>query len=539
MIGIIIKYFIFEIVSYLLNKINIISQFEIESEMSKTKLNINPNSDKDFITKCNIEESKTFPKFLKEIYFENFRHISDLRIKFTKPITVLTGNNRIGKSTILIAIACSHTDFKKRNPTNGKLERFTWGDMMRFTKYDSQKIDWTYTIDYKNGEKTEKKKGQRKALTHKWNGIAKKESQIKKRSVIFLDIDRINPIRNTSSSVYLKARNSALIDISIANKEKIFYYLSYILEEEIHVDKILQVHDKDVYRYKNTNEYSSYNSASGEDVLTRMIIDIVEAEKYSLILIDEIEIGLHPKIQRRLIEVLFYISRIEEKQFIITTHSPTILNAFDIKGRIFLEKMNDGKIKNIQEISINAALTKMDVLSYPLINLYCEDLISKKIIEKVISIVQKNHEIKNFAALINIIVSNGADKAYENFIVDKRTYELKKIRTGYACILDGDMEKETSKYPPDEYLFFLFDDAPEKFMVKSFLNKYPDIILTYHLKDSNAHILFTKMVELSYAATEDDAFEKCWEEVSLSYQDEINKLEKFLIEVCAHFSPDL
>ena len=42
------------------------------------------------------------------------------------------------------------------------------------------------------------------------------------------------------------------------------------------------------------------------------------ANEKSLILIDEIEMGLHPKVQRRLMDVIRDISRNEKKQFIIT-----------------------------------------------------------------------------------------------------------------------------------------------------------------------------------------------------------------------------
>ena len=39
-----------------------------------------------------------------------------------------------------------------------------------------------------------------------------------------------------------------------------------------------------------------------------MLLDIVEAPNNSLILIEEIEEGLHPKIQRRLMDVVFHES---------------------------------------------------------------------------------------------------------------------------------------------------------------------------------------------------------------------------------------
>ncbi|MBD8387427.1 AAA family ATPase [Dysgonomonas sp. BGC7] len=508
---------------------------------------INPNSDRQYIDTLNIEEVSNFPKYLKSIELRPFRHILDLKIDFIHPISILTGSNRIGKSTILIAIACSHFRFDKRNPSNGKLERFTWGSIMRFTKYDKQLSDWSYWLEYRIGTKIEKKRGQRKAATNKWNGIAKKESQIKDRQVIFIDLDRISPIRNSAQHLYTLAKQAPLSDISITNKQKVFDYLSYILEENFEINKIVQFTDKDVFRYKNSNEYSSYNSASGEDVLTRILIDVVEADRNALILIDEIEIGLHPKIQRRLVDILYFIARTEHKQFVISTHSPTIISAFNRKSRIFIERQSNGILKSISEISINAAFTKMDSRSYPLINLYCEDDISESIIKRAIVEIQNIKNISNFGEFINIIVSGSADKTHTNFIVDKRTYDARKIKTGYACVLDGDMKNKKDSnsnplYPTDALLFFIFSDrAPEKFLLEKFLINNANSTLKYHLENTNPHALFNKMVECSVAVDRNNAFDLCWAAFLQTTEgvQYFNELQLFLQNICSHFSPDL
>jgi predicted ATPase len=509
--------------------------------------NINPNSDRNYIDRLDIENERNFPKFLKGIKFAPFRHITELEIDFTHPITVLTGNNRIGKSTILIAISCSHFKFNKRNPSNGNFERFTWGSIMRFTQYDKQLIDWTYWIKYKQGQRDIEKRGQRKALTKKWNGVAKKESQIHDRQVIFVDLDRIAPVRNSTFRLFQLARQAELSEISQHKKEKVFSYISYILEERFEVKKIVQFIDKDVFQYINSNEYSSYNSASGEDVLTRLLIDIVEADRNSLILIDEIEIGLHPKIQRRLVDIIYHVARHEHKQFIITSHSPTIIGSFNEKSRVFLERNQNGYIKSIPHISVNAAFTKMDSRSYPLVNLYCEDDVSKKIIKKAIYEIQSSKGILNFGELINIIESGSSSDTYMNFKVDKRTFSNKKIRSGYACILDGDMRSETNSsgdlnYPPDDQLFFLFGDAsPESYLLETYLNNKPNPTLEYHIQETNAHALFDKMVECSIAIDKNNAFDVCWQEFVSTPNCLIlyEELKEFLINSCMKFSPTL
>ena len=330
---------------------------------------MNINSDSAFLKNIDISKEKQFPIFLKDLKFEPFRHISSLHLKFETPISIISGTNRSGKSTVLMALACSHFNFKKRNPKNGILERHTWSSLMKFTNHDIQSTDWTYYITYKTGAKTERKRGQRKKVTKKWNGIGKKETQFKMRQVVFIDLDRIVPARFYGTTIFIKSKRALIQDISNDKVAEIEKYISYILEENFKIKKLAQHLDKEVFKYQNTNQYSSYNAASGEEVLTRIIIDVVEAPKNSLLLIDEIEMGLHPKVQRRLVDVIRNICRNESKQFIITTHSSTILDSVDSISRIFIEKNPSNKYKAIQDISVNAALSKMESKSFPLIDI--------------------------------------------------------------------------------------------------------------------------------------------------------------------------
>jgi predicted ATP-dependent endonuclease of OLD family len=303
---------------------------------------INPNSDRDFIDRTDLNIANVFPKFIRQITPSPFRHIPDLQLEFISPISVITGTNRSGKSTILMAIACSHFDFQKRNSTNGKLERKTWSSLMKFTAEDKQNEDWNYSLLYKTGDADELRFGQRKFATKKWNGVGKKEGQIRGRQVIFIDLDRILPPRNFSERVFrvakLKSSGSFLKEIQT--------HLSYVLEEDFKLSKVAEYLDKDIFNYRNAYQYSSYNAASGEEVLVRIIADSIGAERNSLILIDEIELGLHPKVQRRLMDVIYSIAREGNKQFIVTTHSSTILNSVEPASRIFIEKNNNGTYKS-------------------------------------------------------------------------------------------------------------------------------------------------------------------------------------------------
>jgi predicted ATPase len=499
---------------------------------------MNPNSAKQYIDEIDLGTALNFPKFITEIELSPFRHIPALTVQFNHPISVIAGTNRSGKSTILMALACSHYNFNKRNIRNGALERQTWSSIMQFTNQDKQSEDWTYYITYKQGTKTERKKGQRKSSTKKWNGIGKKESQFKDRDVIFLDLDRVLPARHFGKVIFNKSQNATASDIS-SNNTLIQDYLSYVLEEAFELKRLATHIDKDILKYSNSKEYSSYNAAAGEEVLAKMIFDIVEAPKNSLILIDEIEVGLHPKIQRRLIDVLYHIAKKDSKQFILTSHSPAILSSLPDKARIFIEKTHDSNYKAIQNISVNAALSKMDSKSYPLVDLYCEDEWAKKIIQKAISDIQITQSLNNFSDLINIIISGSADNTYNFFQYHKDTYPHKKIKTGFACVLDGDQRNSIGE---DECLHFIYsNDSPEKFLVSSYIKSNPNIAMKYHLSKSNVHCLFDKMIECSIGTTHDEVFDLCWNHfISTVYGEKyFSELKGFIKNMAIRYSPDL
>lgn len=510
-------------------------------------MNINSNSD--FFSNINIDDHTLYPFFLKNIEFERFRHIPYLNLDFQHPISVISGTNRSGKTTVLMALACSHVKFMRRNPTNGSLERNTWSSLMKFTNHDKQVQDWTYHITYRTGTKLlPPKRGQRKAVTNKWNGIGKKETQFSFRSVVYIDLDRVLPARFFNAKVFNQAKTSIIENLEPTKKTKLEKYLSYVLEQNFNVDAVTSVNDKDVFRYTNsTFEYSSFNTATGEDVLTKIILDIIEAEPKSLILIDEIEMGLHPKIQRRLMDVIRDLSKTEQKQFIITSHSSTILDSVTPQSRIFIEKSYQNEYKSINCISVSAALTKMDAKAFPLIDLYCEDDLAKDIIRKGIKYCEQQNNLQNISQLINILPVGSHDKVYNFFKNHEHIYPIKNIKTGYGCVLDGDTRtmlnnRRQPLYLAEENLHFIYsNESPEKFLTRLYLSIHPNDAIEYYLDNENNHYFFEAIKQNSDFDSKGDIFNYCWEEFikTTNGQAYLNELSAFIFMLYQKFSIEL
>lgn len=504
--------------------------------MAEESRKINPKRDKDKIDNLDLSNEHNFPILLKKIRFDNFKQIDNLEIHFLHPISIIAGVNRTGKTTVLMAIACSHLKFMKKNIKNGNLERHTWSSLMKSTNKDEQTKDWNYSITYKMGKKEITRSGKRKQTTRKWSGIGKKESQFKEPEVRYLDLSRLLPARNFGDAILSRIAVGSSNTVSTLVKG----YLSYIFEEEFYIDKQFSYQDKDIFGYNSShNSYSSYNAAAGEEVLTKILTDIIDAPEKSLILIDEIDAGLHPKIQRKLMEVIYYIAETKKSQFIITSHSPSILSCVPPKARIFIEKNRNQHFSCSQNISVNAAMSKMDSCIYPLFDIYCEDAISKKIIQKLLNDFGQEFD----ARVINIIDCGSCQDTYKSYLSYKETYCKRKVKSGYVCILDADKKNE-KPYCDDQDIHFLFGDIttknPESFLVEKYLEYNPNPNMSYHLENSNNHILFSKMQEFGIASNEEEAFLICWSsfESSNYYPEYLTVLKEFIFSKIEYFTKE-
>jgi predicted ATPase len=508
---------------------------------------VNPNRERakvnDYKNLSLPDKAIKYPRFFNSIRFDHFRHISNVELKFVNPITVISGSNCSGKTTTLMAIACSHYHFMRRNVVNGTWERTRWGDLMRFTSHDVQLVDWTYYVTYRDGVfHSPEKRGQHKT-TGKWNGVAKKEGQIgtpasdpNGRKVYLIDLNRIIPGRHLSRNNYLKARGASATDIS--NKRLVNAYVSYIFERTYQVKSLFSAADSQLFAYIGGDCYSSFNTASGEDVVLAMLTDIVNAEENSLVLIDEIEMGLHPKLQRRLMDVLFRISRIQKKQFIITTHSYAILDSVLPESRLYIDNCN-GVFRVIDNVPTKEVLTRMDSERFPVLSVYVEDYVSKRIVMEAVK--QLNSANAGLARLLTVVEIGAADKTYLYFKKRREVGPTDHFERRAVCILDGDMRAQTNrdgsyKYPPDSDLFFHFSNMPpEMMLVKKYLVNHPNPSLQYHVGiDGNAHILFEKMRELGIAVSKEDALEMCLPEYLNSVDGGLHfeQLKSFIQQKC-------
>jgi len=485
--------------------------------------------------------------FLRRLKINLFRHISNLDISFEHPITVIAGTNKIGKTSILLLIACSFEKFLRVDSTSpaGNLREHNWRDVLTFTSHETTAKDYSYELEWRVGKDNRKGEGKRLASSRAWSGLGKKSkdtsrinAKIRDREVRLIDLERVLPGRSFSNALYRKA-NLAVAARLDSEIEQAFSYIFEVQDVNLHE---LGCHiNKSCYLISHTGEtYSSYNAASGEEAVICLLKDIISSPKNSLILIDEVEAGFHPSVQRRLADIIQYISWRDKKQFIITTHSPTFLSAFPSKSRRFIEKANDD-YRVISCISHQAARSKMDAIGYPLLYLYCEDDLAKYLISKVLNKISNKHPY--FHRLVDIIESGPIDQVKNDYERHKRNFPLYRSPVGYCAVFDGDYKDhpQYSNYFNNtaERTVFLYPyDAPEKFLIRAYLAAHPNSELSSALQHSDHHSLFQQMVNLGCATDKSDARSLCYAafEASPEYTKHEEDLMEFLIRIVSEYS---
>lgn len=155
----------------------------------------------------------SFLEYLYRIEIDDFRHIQNLTVEFQHPVTVISGSNKIGKTSLLLLIACSHVHFKKYDATKPETELrdHQWKDVLSFTNHETVNNNYVYRLFWRKGNDNRQGEGKRSARSKAWTGLAKFSSdlsrmnaKIRDKEVRLIDLDRVLPARNFSNSLFRK-----------------------------------------------------------------------------------------------------------------------------------------------------------------------------------------------------------------------------------------------------------------------------------------------------------------------------------------------
>lgn len=313
------------------------------------------------------------------------RGLSALDISFEYPITAIAGKNGAGKSTILALGCCAfHNAATGFRLPKRKNSYYTFSDffIQHSSEVSPQGLSITYWIAYDNWKKAPvvpdgvgiAPQVRRKIKGGKWNDY---DTRVP-RTVVFLGIERIVPHSERSQS---RSYSRVFKETKPKGWElKVMAAVGFVLGKT-YDDFRYHAYSKyslPIVRCGDTI-YSGFNMGAGENALFEIFSTIYSAGDGALLVMDEVELGLHAEAQRKFIDKLKDVCLEMHTQVVCTTHSREIFDCLPNDARYFIETVG-GKSRIISGISSDFAFTKMSSIGGLELDIYLEDEVAKAIL---------------------------------------------------------------------------------------------------------------------------------------------------------------
>ncbi len=272
----------------------------------------------------------------------------------------------------------------------------------------------------------------------------------------------------------------SIVDADAYVKQKLSYILHgnynyYLSLKRIRNKKIARnAHLKNTPYFQEVNGHliSQYRMSSGECLLISLLHFVYNAlirrslptVQPILMLIDEIELALHPVAVSRLIDLLNEIIKEHNNlTVVLTSHSPEVIRKISPNNLFMMETNEEGIIQPTAPCYPSYAIRDVymhDGFDYVIL---VEDLLAKYVVEKVIK-----QEGLNNGCLINVLPIGGWENVlkFQNEAYHTNTFG---IGTNVFSILDGDVMGNIKK----EYKNF-----PKTFLPISSIEKYLHKVIT-------------------------------------------------------------
>jgi ATPase (fragment) len=459
----------------------------------------------DISTIKKMKENGVFKNYIEYIKFPFYKNLipkSEINFKF--PLTVLVGKNGSGKSSTLHALfgaprgyTCSNFWFSTEvDPIaeDGDRPRYFYGykndmdsgikEVLKArilrggTKTKKRDPDYWETSkplkkDGMNGERcapVEKNviyldfraevSAFDKTLHFSKGNIDERKSIVRDRAKYLNRLFNDEPVRfpgqysKNIGKMEILDKNTVDLICKILNKE---YTEIRVAEHKIYKNDGISV----LLKTNNNGQYSEANAGSGEVAVVQLVRQIEKAEEYSLILLDEPEVSLHPGAQENMKEYLISVVKRKKLQIVISTHSSNIISGLPNSAIKLFKTNENGKFYIQEDVNYQEAFFSIEDKIDNKKIIYCEDDFAKKIIEKTLNNMGKE---KYF----NVMYQHGGEKTLikRHLIAIASNNEISK---NTYFILDGDMdfgyEFNEDKIPRD-------DDEIIKFLKESVKNAF-------------------------------------------------------------------
>ena len=369
------------------------------------------------------------PHFLSEIRLDGIRGFNNLRVVFDYPVSVIAGGNTTGKSTVLFAAACAYkavgegvrsfrpsTLFPDYRPKLGG----------RADIRQEVTIEFNYlTLDGPRSMRWRRAKG--------WNRsfFGRKNASQPERQVYLRTLSNLNnpaEVRSVLNMSRLKSKPEET-PLTAAQIEFAHQMLPFRYSEVV---DIISGNKNLLFAAQESGAaYSELHMAAGERAILRLSQEITQLNG-ALVLIDEVEAGLHPWVQQLLMLHLQQLALRNDLQIIVTSHSPVVLDSVPLNGRIFLDRDDASGEVAVRPAYRDLIQNALYGRSNETLKLLCEDDIAEGILEGIFDFLLPQERIKWDAVQI------GRDTGADEFPMHARSLAKFGQLQDTVFILDGD-----------------------------------------------------------------------------------------------------
>lgn len=239
------------------------------------------------------------------------------------------------------------------------------------------------------------------------------------------------------------------------------------------------------YVIEDNNEfYSEKRFSTGELAVLRLVEKLCNVDNNALVLLDEAELALHPRVQKNLLDYLKTVSEEKCLTIFVSTHSVTMIKDTEKKHIILLESSNRGRYEAINPCYPARAIGSVDFMNNIIYDaiFFVEDEMARLLLKKIL---QRCCEIDNqFSTITNCIVPVGGYRETAKMAINTRTQLFNN--THVFSVWDDDVFSETIPrdneirefYEQNRGIIYTLGCTPELWMIEQLESGDEAIITT-------------------------------------------------------------
>ena len=426
---------------------------------------------------------------IKKLTIEKFRHMEDVEIEFGDRLTVISGQNGTGKSTILGMIG-QVFDYKGKERTKNNRKFATkYSEIFRFSEsekadqhgqhsYEAEIEDENGQIDLRrvNSRLTTTNKGKKRFRLDVGYGRQKGTGTLP-LPVIYLGLKRLFPLAQERGNI--KVNQPKLSGVERKRYGELVSKIFGLKRGTIKPEGIKSPNKESLAM--KTSQYSHLGNSAGQDNLGQIITAILSLEELKsvlgddyeggILLIDELDATLYAGSQIQLLKVLDRVAHKSGLQIIFTSHSLEVLDHLesrtDRRYKVNFLKIRDNEVfkdinHTMSDIRSEILTQKKQKNKLPPVYVLCEDRVAANWCKYLLKNSPTSKRLGNRLKIGTLPCSGGVIKnlATTNHALFK----------GVVFVLDADFKEVKAykgcprtvflpgKYSPEKELYeFLYD----------------------------------------------------------------------------------